>query len=76
MNSMRSNCSEAEWAARVDLDGTILVKPDFGTLDYGINKAGYVLHSAIHAARHEVACVIHAHTWARARRSSRAITAP
>ncbi len=117
MNSMRSRCSDAEWAARidlaacyrlvehygmadmmanhissrvpgednaflinpygmlyeeitasslikVDLDGTILAKPDFGALDYGINKAGYVLHSAIHAARHEVVCVIHTHTWA------------
>lgn len=117
MMPMRSRCSEAEWAARVDLaacyrlvelygmadmmanhisarvpgennaflinpygmlyeeitasslikvdlDGKILAKPDFGALDYGVNKAGYILHSAIHAARHELACVIHAHTWA------------
>ncbi|WP_144641291.1 class II aldolase/adducin family protein [Bordetella genomosp. 13] len=49
---------------KVDLDGTILSKPDFGDLDYGINKAGYVIHSAIHAARHEVDCVIHTHSWA------------
>jgi len=49
---------------KVDLDGNILAKPDFGDLDYGINKAGYVLHSAVHRARHEVACVIHTHTWA------------
>jgi ribulose-5-phosphate 4-epimerase/fuculose-1-phosphate aldolase len=49
---------------KIDLDGNILDKPDFGDLDYGINKAGYVLHSAIHRARHEVACVIHTHTWA------------
>jgi ribulose-5-phosphate 4-epimerase/fuculose-1-phosphate aldolase len=49
---------------KVDLDGKILAKPDFGELDYGINKAGTVLHSAIHAARHEIACVIHTHTWA------------
>jgi len=49
---------------KVDLGGRILAKPDFGDLDYGINKAGYVLHSAIHAARHEVDCVIHTHTWA------------
>jgi ribulose-5-phosphate 4-epimerase/fuculose-1-phosphate aldolase len=49
---------------KVDLDGKILAKPDFGGLDYGINKAGYILHSAIHAARHEVACVLHTHTWA------------
>src|SRR5690348_16511135 len=25
---------------KVDLDGTILSKPDFGDLNYGINKAG------------------------------------
>jgi ribulose-5-phosphate 4-epimerase/fuculose-1-phosphate aldolase len=49
---------------KVDLGGTILAKPDFGALDYGINKAGYVLHSANHAARHEIDCVIHTHTWA------------
>jgi ribulose-5-phosphate 4-epimerase/fuculose-1-phosphate aldolase len=49
---------------KVDLDGAVLAKPDFGALDYGINKAGYVLHSAIHGARHEVDCVIHTHTWA------------
>jgi ribulose-5-phosphate 4-epimerase/fuculose-1-phosphate aldolase len=49
---------------KIDIDGNILAKPDFGALDYGINKAGYVLHSAIHAARHEVMCVIHTHTWA------------
>ena len=44
--------------------GEILSKPDFGALDYGINKAGYVIHSAVHAARPEVACVIHTHSWA------------
>ncbi len=49
---------------KVDHDGNILSTPDFGSLDYGVNKAGYVIHSAVHAARPEVACVIHAHTWA------------
>lgn len=49
---------------KVDLAGNILAKPDFGALDYGINKAGYVIHSAIHEARPEVACVIHTHSWA------------
>jgi ribulose-5-phosphate 4-epimerase/fuculose-1-phosphate aldolase len=49
---------------KIDLDGNILAKPDFGDLDYGINKAGYVIHGAIHKARHDVACVIHTHTWA------------
>ena len=49
---------------KIDLDGNILLKPDFGEVDYGINKAGYVIHGAIHRARHDVACVIHTHTWA------------
>lgn len=49
---------------KVDLDGNILSKPDFGEMNYGINKAGYVIHSAIHGARHEVDCVIHTHSWA------------
>ncbi len=49
---------------KVDLAGNILAKPDFGALDYGINKAGYVIHSAVHEARHDVDCVIHTHSWA------------
>ena len=49
---------------KMDVDGNILGKPDFGDLNYGINQAGYVIHSAIHRARSDVACVIHTHTWA------------
>ena len=49
---------------KIDIDGNILAKPDFGALDYGINRAGYVIHGAIHKARHDIACVIHTHTWA------------
>ena len=49
---------------KIDHAGKILSKPDFGDLDYGINKAGYVIHSAVHAARPDVACVIHTHSWA------------
>ncbi|NMM76722.1 class II aldolase [Acidovorax sp. SRB_14] len=117
ISSMKNQCSEAEWKARVDLaacyrlvehfgmadmmanhissrvpgeddaflinaygmmygeitasslikvshDGTVLAKPDFGALDYGVNKAGYVIHSAVHDARPEVDCVIHTHSWA------------
>jgi len=30
----------------------------------GINPAGYVIHSAIHGARHDVGCVMHSHTGA------------
>jgi ribulose-5-phosphate 4-epimerase/fuculose-1-phosphate aldolase len=49
---------------KVDHDGNILSKPDFSPLNYGINKSGAVIHSAIHAARPEVSCVIHTHSWA------------
>ena len=49
---------------KVDVEGNILARPDFGELDYGVNRAGYVIHSAIHAARPELACVIHTHSWA------------
>src|SRR3954470_2056377 len=44
---------------KIDFDGKIV--QDSGT-GYGINHAGFVIHSAIHRARHEVACVIHTHT--------------
>ena len=43
---------------KVDLDGNIIAN----TTEYGINRAGYVIHSAIHAARHDVGCVLHTHT--------------
>ncbi len=49
---------------KVDLAGNILAKPDFSDLDYGINRAGYVIHSAVHEARPEVGCIIHTHSWA------------
>ncbi|MGE5094442.1 MAG: class II aldolase/adducin family protein [Betaproteobacteria bacterium] len=49
---------------KIDVEGNVLARPDFGDLDYGINKAGYVIHGAVHRARHDVACVIHTHTWA------------
>ncbi|WP_417476199.1 class II aldolase/adducin family protein [Leisingera sp.] len=44
----------------VDLDGKIL-HDRFGA---GINDAGFTIHSAVHAARPEVGCVIHTHTVA------------
>ena len=46
---------------KIDLDGKVIWKPDF---DYGVNQAGFMIHSAIHAARHDVDCVIHTHTAA------------
>lgn len=45
---------------RIDVDGKVL----FNATDYEVNQAGYVIHSAIHAARHDVDCIIHTHTLA------------
>jgi ribulose-5-phosphate 4-epimerase/fuculose-1-phosphate aldolase len=44
----------------VTLAGGIVADPT----GLGINPAGFVIHSAIHAARHEVGCVIHTHSGA------------
>jgi ribulose-5-phosphate 4-epimerase/fuculose-1-phosphate aldolase len=44
---------------KVDLEGRELFNP---WQDMGINKAGYVIHSAIHAAKPDLECVIHTHT--------------
>ena len=44
---------------RIDLDGNELFNPNDG---YEHNQSGYVIHSAIHAARPDVDCVTHAHT--------------
>ena len=45
---------------RVDLDGEIT----FNATDYGVNRAGFVIHSTVHAARPDFACVAHTHTIA------------
>ena len=45
---------------KIDLEGKVL----FNATDYGVNQAGYVIHSAVHSARHDVDCVIHTHTLA------------
>jgi ribulose-5-phosphate 4-epimerase/fuculose-1-phosphate aldolase len=46
---------------KIDIAGNILWQPE---TDYGINKSGYVIHGAIHAARPDVTCIIHTHTRA------------
>ncbi|MFG6158477.1 class II aldolase/adducin family protein [Halomonas sp. 1390] len=50
----------AEDLVTVAADGTVLDDPT----GLGINPAGFTIHSAIHAARPEVACVLHTHTVA------------
>jgi ribulose-5-phosphate 4-epimerase/fuculose-1-phosphate aldolase len=42
---------------KVDLEGAII-----GDTAHGINAAGFVIHSAVHAARADVGCVMHLHT--------------
>ena len=44
---------------KVDLDGNIV-----GDTEYSINPAGFVIHSAVHAARPDAKCVLHTHTVA------------
>jgi ribulose-5-phosphate 4-epimerase/fuculose-1-phosphate aldolase len=43
---------------KVDIDGTLVDDPT----GLGINPAGYVIHSAIHAARPDLQAVLHTHT--------------
>jgi ribulose-5-phosphate 4-epimerase/fuculose-1-phosphate aldolase len=44
---------------KIDLDGNLV-----GDSAYGVNKAGFVIHSAVHMARPDVVCVLHTHTRA------------
>src|SRR5216684_9342880 len=44
---------------KIDLAGTIISNSN---PEYSVNLAGYVIHSAIHAARPDVGCVLHTHT--------------
>lgn len=44
---------------KINLQGEVL---DPGCSGAPVNQAGYVIHSAVHAHRHDVGCVIHTHT--------------
>jgi len=45
---------------KIDLDGNPV---DPGDADSQlVNAAGFTIHSAVHAARHDLACVVHTHT--------------
>ncbi|XP_044737233.1 protein hu-li tai shao isoform X2 [Chrysoperla carnea] len=44
---------------KVDMQGNVV---EAGTTNYGVNLSGYMLHSAIHAARPDIKCIIHIHT--------------
>lgn len=52
-----------------EMTASLLMKADedgnqLSESDYEMNPAGFVIHSAVHMARPEVACVIHTHTQA------------
>ncbi len=44
---------------KIDLDGNLI-----GPSEWPINRAGFVIHSAIHAAREDAHCIMHTHTTA------------
>jgi len=44
---------------KVDPEGNVV-----GESEHPINPAGFVIHSAVHAVRHDVLCVAHTHTTA------------
>jgi len=46
---------------KINIKGDVLDNPHS---DLGVNQAGYVIHSAVHGARHDVGCVIHTHSRA------------
>ncbi|MGE0666228.1 MAG: class II aldolase/adducin family protein [Sphingomonadales bacterium] len=44
---------------KINLQGDVVDDPGQGE---GINYAGFVIHGAIHEARHDIRCIIHTHT--------------
>lgn len=44
---------------KIDIDGNVI-----GGSDWPVNRAGFVIHSAIHAAREDAHCIMHTHTTA------------
>ena len=44
---------------KIDIDGKVV-----GASQHPVNPAGFVIHSAIHAAREDARCVMHSHTHA------------
>ena len=44
---------------KIDLDGNII-----GNSEWGINPAGFIIHSSIHSSKEDAHCVMHTHTTA------------
>ena len=53
-NQMTASC-----LIKLDIEGNVLLNPNSALAH---SASGYVIHGAIHAARHDVDCVIHTHT--------------
>jgi ribulose-5-phosphate 4-epimerase/fuculose-1-phosphate aldolase len=49
---------DASCLIKIDVDGNTI----FNASNYGVNAAGFVIHSAIHMARPDMDCVAHTHT--------------
>ena len=47
----------------LDLDGNV-IDPGSGSSDEAVNKTGFIIHSAVHAARPGIGCVMHSHAEA------------
>ena len=46
---------------KIDLAGNVVLRPD---TQYGINNAGYLIHSTVHQGRPDIHCVLHNHARA------------
>lgn len=46
---------------KIDLDGNFILRADN---EFGVNGAGYIIHSAVHSGRNDAGCVIHTHSRA------------
>jgi len=56
---MMYNEVTASSLVKVNMQGEVVEE---GTTNFGVNQAGFMLHSAIHAARPDIKCIVHLHT--------------
>jgi ribulose-5-phosphate 4-epimerase/fuculose-1-phosphate aldolase len=48
---------------KIDITGNVIFEPP-SYAQFGVNSGGFTIHSAVHAARPDVACVVHTHSRA------------
>merc|ERR1719461_1898220 len=56
---MMYNEVTASSLVKVNMQGEVVEE---GTTNFGVNQAGFMLHSAIHQARPDIKCIVHLHT--------------